>query len=56
MTLQRLQEAAEQAKHELSAKLKTTVSFPYIASRDGETFHLNVEITRAKFEELTKDI
>src|SRR3954470_14713837 len=55
MTLQRLQDAAEQAKHELSAKLKTTVSLPYVASRDGETFHLNVEITRAKFEDLTKD-
>ncbi|CAG8550676.1 5519_t:CDS:2 [Paraglomus occultum] len=55
ITLQRLREAVEQTKHELSAKLKATVSIPYIASHNGETFHLNVEVTRAKFEELTKD-
>src|SRR6185312_8522959 len=55
MTLQRLQEAAEQAKHELSGKLETTVALPYIASKNGETFHLQVTITRAKFEDLTRD-
>jgi molecular chaperone DnaK len=56
MTLQRLQESAQQAKHELSAKLETTVSIPYIASKDGQTYHLQVNLTRAKFNDLTKDL
>lgn len=53
--LQRLWDASEHAKHELSGKLSTTVSIPYIPSPEGRLLHLNVEITRAKFEDLTKD-
>jgi molecular chaperone DnaK len=56
MTLQRLQEASEQAKHELSSKLETDVSLLFIASQDGNPLHLQVKITRAKFVDLTKDL
>jgi len=55
ITLQRLQEVSEQAKHELSFKIETTVSLPYIASRGSEMLHLDVKISRADFENLTKD-
>jgi len=55
ITLQRLQEAAEQAKHELSSKIETAISLPYIASRGNEMLHLEVKISRADFENLTKD-
>lgn len=50
--LQRLKEAAEKAKIELSATLKTTVSLPFITADATGPKHLEVEITRAKFESL----
>lgn len=54
--LQRLKEAAEKAKIELSSTLKTTVSLPYITADATGPKHLEVEITRAKFESLIDGI
>ncbi|GIV02264.1 MAG: chaperone protein DnaK [Fimbriimonadales bacterium] len=54
--LQRLREAAEKAKIELSSQVTTEVNLPYITAVDGEPRHLVMQITRAKFEELTKDL
>jgi molecular chaperone DnaK len=55
--LQRLIEASEKAKVELSQVLETTVSLPFIsADREGQPLHLETRITRAKFEELTGDL
>ncbi len=55
-TLQRLMEAAERAKIELSSTLQTTVELPFIAEYEGKPLHLQEIITRAKFEELIKPI
>ncbi|CAG8488662.1 13775_t:CDS:2 [Gigaspora margarita] len=55
ITLQRLQEEAQRVKHELSGKLETKAELTFIASKDGSPLHLNVKITRAKFEDLTRD-
>lgn len=54
--LQRLKEAAEKAKIELSATLKTTVSLPFITADATGPKHLEIEITRAKFESLIDGI
>jgi len=54
--LQRLKEAAEKAKIELSGRLSTNVNLPYIAADDKGPKHLDVTLTRAKFEELTRDL
>ncbi len=54
--MQRLKEAAEKAKIELSATLKTTVSLPFITADATGPKHLEVEITRAKFESLIDGI
>ncbi|MGI6642538.1 MAG: molecular chaperone DnaK [Bacillota bacterium] len=54
--LQRLMEAAEKAKIELSQVLESTVSLPFITAVDGQPLHLEVKVTRAKFEELTQDL
>jgi len=51
--LQRLKDAAEKAKKELSSMLTTTISLPFITVVDGVPQHLEVNLTRAKFEELT---
>ncbi|AIQ48814.1 molecular chaperone DnaK [Paenibacillus sp. FSL R7-0273] len=51
--VQRLKDAAEKAKKELSGVLTTTVSLPFITVVDGVPQHLEVNLTRAKFEELT---
>ena len=51
-SLQRLFEAAEDAKKELSSKLQTDINLPYITVVDKEPKHLEMKITRAKFEEL----
>ncbi len=50
--LQRLLEAAEEAKMELSSKLQTEINLPYITVVDNEPKHLEVKLTRAKFEEI----
>ena len=54
--LQRVREVAEQAKKELSATEMTTVHLPYIAQGKGEPIHLEMPLTRAKFDELTYDL
>ena len=54
--LQRLKEAAEKAKIELSSTLKTTVSLPFITADATGPKHLEVEITRAKFESMIDGI
>jgi molecular chaperone DnaK len=53
---QRLKEAAEKAKIELSSKLKTTINLPFITADKAGPKHLNMELTRAKFESLIVDI
>ncbi len=54
--LQRLIEGAEKAKIELSQVLEATVSLPFITAVDGQPMHLEVKLTRAKFEDLTQDL
>lgn len=54
--LQRVREAAEQAKKELSATEMTTVHLPYIAQGKEGPIHLEMPLTRAKFDELTHDL
>lgn len=54
--MQRIREAAEQAKKELSSSESTTINLPYIAqSRNGPS-HLDMTLTRAQFNELTRDL
>lgn len=54
--LQRLKDAAEKAKKELSSTMTTNVNLPFITAVDGVPQHLNMDITRAKFEELTSHL
>jgi molecular chaperone DnaK len=56
MALQRLKEAAEKAKIELSSSQETEVNLPYITAVDGVPKHLVRKITRAKFEQLSDDL
>src|SRR5688500_15721878 len=56
MALQRLKEAAEKAKIELSSSQETEVNLPYIPSIDGVPKHLGKKISRAKFEQLVDDL
>jgi molecular chaperone DnaK len=56
MALQRLKEAAEKAKIELSSAQQTDVNLPYITADASGPKHLNVKITRAKFESLVEDL
>ena len=56
MALQRLKEAAEKAKIELSASVQTDVNLPFITADAGGPKHLNVKITRAKLESLVGDL
>ena len=56
MALQRLKEAAERAKIELSSSTETEVNLPYITAKDGVPKHLVVKISRAKFEQLAGDL
>ena len=56
VALQRLKDAAEKAKIELSSSQKTNISIPYITADQSGPKHLEVELTKAKFEELAKDI
>ena len=56
MALQRLKDAAEKAKIELSSVKQTNVNLPFITQTDSGPKHLDVDITRAKFEELVEDL
>ena len=53
MALQRLKEAAEKAKIELSGNMETTVNLPFITADASGPKHLQMSITRSKFESLT---
>ena len=54
--LQRLTEAAERAKIELSSRLETSINLPFITADQTGPKHLEVSLTRAKFEQLTQDL
>ena len=56
MALQRLKEAAEKAKIELSAVQETTINLPFITATNEGPKHLDLKLTRAKFQELTADL
>ena len=56
MAMQRLKDAAEKAKIELSGTMQTTISLPFISMADGMPVHLEKALTRAKFNELTQDL
>ena len=56
MALQRLKEAAEKAKKELSSTMTTNINLPFITATAEGPKHLNMDLTRAKFNELTADL
>ncbi|MER6352367.1 molecular chaperone DnaK [Streptomyces sp. NPDC001634] len=56
MALQRLREAAEKAKIELSSSTETTINLPYITASAEGPLHLEEKLTRAQFQELTADL
>ncbi len=55
-TMNRLREAAENAKKELSSVTQTTVNLPFLASRGGEPLHFETQVLRADFENMTADL
>ena len=56
MAMQRLREAAEKAKIELSNMTETTISLPFITATQTGPKHMEMKLTRAKFEEMTADL
>ncbi|MFD0557537.1 molecular chaperone DnaK [Stackebrandtia endophytica] len=56
MALQRLKEAAEKAKIELSAATQTSINLPYITAGPDGPLHLDLNLTRAEFEKMTSDL
>ncbi|MHB9132152.1 MAG: molecular chaperone DnaK [Armatimonadota bacterium] len=54
--LQRLREAAEKAKVELSSTVQTSINLPFITADQNGPKHLDITLTRAKFEDLTRDL
>ncbi len=54
--LQRVYEASEKAKKELSSRQKTEINLPYLTAKDGEPQHLELEVTRAEFQNMTRDL
>ena len=56
MSLQRLKEAAEKAKKELSSAMSTNINLPFITATAEGPLHLNMDLTRAKFDDLTRDL
>jgi molecular chaperone DnaK len=56
MAIQRLREAAEKAKIELSSLLTTSINLPFITADENGPKHLEVDLTRAKFEEMAKQL
>ncbi|MDE7191628.1 MAG: molecular chaperone DnaK [Clostridia bacterium] len=55
-TMHRIKEAAEKAKIELSGMTKTAINIPYITMVDGVPKHVDMELTKAKFDSLTSDL
>lgn len=56
MAMQRIKEAAEKAKMELSSATQTNINLPFITVSENGPLHMNMEITRAKFEQLTSSL
>jgi len=56
MAMQRLKEAAEKAKKDLSGVTSTHISLPFISQSDAGPVHLEIDLSRAQFDELTKDL
>lgn len=56
MARQRLKDAAEKAKIELSSSQKTNVNLPFVTATDAGPKHLNIDVTRAQFEQLIDDL
>ncbi len=56
MALQRLKEAAEKAKHELSNSLETDINLPFITADASGPKHLQIKLTRAKLEDISADL
>ncbi len=56
MAMQRLKDAAEKAKVELSSSMKTNVNLPFITADNSGPKHLNIDLTRSKFEQLVDDL
>ncbi len=56
MAMQRLKEAAEKAKKDLSGTVTTEISLPFICQKDGMPLHFEATLTRAKFNEMTKSL
>ncbi|CAG8482175.1 11995_t:CDS:2, partial [Acaulospora colombiana] len=56
MAIQRIREAAEKAKIELSSTVQTDINLPYITADASGPKHINMKLTRSKFEALTKDL
>src|SRR5262249_775605 len=56
MAMQRLREAAEKAKIELSAAATTNINLPYITAGQSGPLHMDVSLTRAEFQRMTEDL
>src|SRR5437588_11923366 len=56
MALQRLKEAAEKAKIELSTVMETEINLPFLTADQTGPKHLNIKLTRSRFQEMTADI
>lgn len=56
MAMQRLKDAAEKAKKDLSGVTTTQISLPFISQGESGPLHLEVSLTRAKFEDLIRDL
>ncbi len=56
MALQRMREAAEKAKHELSSRTSTDINLPFVASVDGQPLHLARTLSRGEFEDMVSDL
>jgi molecular chaperone DnaK len=54
--LQRIREKSEEAKKELSSRKQTKINIPFIHQEDGETYNIDYELTRSKFEELVEHL
>lgn len=54
MAMQRLKEAAEKAKKDLSSMVQTQISLPFISANQDGPLHLDIQLTRAKFDQMTK--
>jgi len=56
MAMQRLKEAAEKAKIELSSSLQTDINLPYLTMDQSGPKHMNLKLSRAKYENLVEDL